>query len=311
MNIFFDILIFGFLVFDILIAIWFIKKKKPQLNRSKSFSFITLAFIAWGVIFYGSFIAPKRVSVDHQTINLSDSPKETITVAIISDLHVGPYKKEDYLQKVINKIIDQKPNLVFIAGDFVSDSIEEVGYLAPLKTLTQTIPTYAVLGNHDYDLSGADDEIDDELAQKIRTELNSLGVILMEDESRPLASGKLWITGSQEIWTNRNDLSSALKTRSNPELPSILLTHNPDIIEQLQPEDEVQLVIAGHTHGGQIRLPFLGPIGIIPNVLGQKYDQGFFDYNGVKLFITSGLGESGPRARLFNPPEIVMMEIGF
>ena len=84
--------------------------------------------------------------------------------------------------------------------------------------------------------------------------------------------------------------------------------HNPDAVSDFT-DEKVDLVLAAHTHGGQIRLPFLGPIGKIPTKLGQLYDKGFFDINGYKTFITSGLGTSGPRARLFNHPEVVILEV--
>jgi len=311
MNIFFDVIIFGFLFFDIPFVLWYIKKRKPNLPRKKALPLLALAFIAWGIIFYGSFIAPKQIIVQQESINLIQEPTDSLSIALLSDFHVGPYKDEAFLEKIVKITIEQKPDYVFLLGDYIYESIEDIEKLSPLQELTKTITTYGIMGNHDYHLSGSTDDIDDELAQAIRTKLTNLGVILMEDESRPIDPDKLWITGSQEIWTNRSDLTKALSNRANPEIPTILLVHNPDLIREVTEYTKVDLVISGHTHGGQIRLPLLGPIGPIPNALGQKYDQGFFDYNGTKLYITSGLGESGPRARLFNPPEVVMMEVEY
>ena len=71
----------------------------------------------------------------------------------------------------------------------------------------------------------------------------------------------------------------------------------------------VDLVLSGHTHGGEIRLPFIGPVGPMPTVLPREYDKGYKEYKGIPVFITSGVGSTGTRVRLFNPPEIVVLTI--
>lgn len=308
MNIFFDIIIFGFLLVDIPLIFWLISKQ-PKLSSVKKKSILGLAILAWGIIFYGSFIEPQKIVIQHESISFGES--NSIQVAILSDLHVGPYKSEAYIQKVVETVLQENPDYVFLLGDYVYGNLDEVQKLSPLKQLTEIIPTYGIMGNHDYDLAGAQDDIDDELGTIIRKELNNLGVILMEDESRPIDKDKLWITGLQEIWTNRSNLDRALSNRPPNDAATILLAHNPDIVQDITAEQNIDLVLSGHTHGGQIRLPLLGPIGPIPTELGQRYDQGFFDFATTKLFISSGLGESGPRARLFNPPEIVLLTIQY
>jgi predicted MPP superfamily phosphohydrolase len=92
-------------------------------------------------------------------------------------------------------------------------------------------------------------------------------------------------------------------------LPTILLTHIPDVILD-EPSTKADLIICGHTHGGQIRLPFIGPLHPIPDELGKAYDQGIFTLkNGSLLAITHGIGETMARARLFCPPEIMVLHI--
>ena len=93
-------------------------------------------------------------------------------------------------------------------------------------------------------------------------------------------------------------------------MPIILIAHNPDAILYSN-ADRADLVIAGHTHGGQIRLPWIGSIARIPTILGNDYDKGLFEYGDQQLFITSGVSETGPRARLFNPPVISVLTISF
>jgi predicted MPP superfamily phosphohydrolase len=88
----------------------------------------------------------------------------------------------------------------------------------------------------------------------------------------------------------------------------LLMSHSPDAI-LFDASRAADLLVAAHTHGGQIRLPFLGPAAFVPTVLSKKYSQGLFNLAGTETFITSGLGETGPRARFFNPPEIAVLEL--
>jgi predicted MPP superfamily phosphohydrolase len=89
--------------------------------------------------------------------------------------------------------------------------------------------------------------------------------------------------------------------------PQIVLSHTPDII--LKNIASADLILSGHTHGGQIRLPGIGAIPEIPTFLGRQYDEGLFNLGDQQLFITRGVGESGTRARLFCPPEISILTI--
>ena len=89
------------------------------------------------------------------------------------------------------------------------------------------------------------------------------------------------------------------------------MSHNPDAVLSEITVEKADLVLSGHTHGGQIRLPWLGSISGMPNILGREYDLGLFDYQGTNLLISAGLGETGPRARLFNPPEIILLNLWF
>ena len=101
---------------------------------------------------------------------------------------------------------------------------------------------------------------------------------------------------------------SILETRKE-DIPTITLIHNPSFQFSNYPTD-IDLALSGHTHGGQIRLPVVGPIGLIDNLLQKKYYQGLHTLDsGTKMLVTSGVGETGTRARLFNPPEIMLLTI--
>ncbi|MEK7529166.1 MAG: metallophosphoesterase [Patescibacteria group bacterium] len=313
----YDIVIFGFLTLDIAAIIAFV----IQFARygMKLFTPIpTLVFlfllISGAVIFYGSFIAPHRLTVTEQEIFLKNSDKNELEkpmrLALISDIHVGPYKNAKFVEKVVNKINTLKPDIIVIAGDSVFGDDFDITQLSPLKNLSAPMGVFGVLGNHDYEdgFNGSvrDGILDDSSgrAGKVAAGLGSLGVRVLINESAVIG-GNIVIGGVDEVWTNRADVTKTFaNSPTETGIMRILIAHNPDIILASDfMSAKIDLVLAGHTHGGQIRLPLWGSIPRLPTRLGRKYDQGLFD----KLFITRGVGETGPRARLFATPEIALL----
>jgi predicted MPP superfamily phosphohydrolase len=310
MNTIFDIIIFGFLLLDVPLIIWIITKRKEKLPHWFTKVFLAGMITAWLVIFYGSFIEPRRIVVHSETIQLSDETEKTARFALLSDIHVGPYKGESFVENAVEKLLEQDPEFVLIAGDFIFKNADKIDELNPLEQLSSEIPTYAVLGNHDYDLYSEEAPVDSKLGNQVRVKLTQLGIKVLMNEGIILRDQNIWLAGTDDLWTKASRLENALESRTT-QSTTILLSHNPDILRRLPADPQIDLIVSGHTHGGQIRLPYLGPIGKIPTQLGQDFDQGLFDLGHTKLFITSGLGESGPRARLFNPPEIVMVELQY
>ena len=186
--------------------------------------------------------------------------------------------------------------------------------LAALADLHPRYGTFAVLGNHEYScrnsetvygfLGGAGSDY----SLPVRRALERTGAIVLENTWQEIAidTGLLFIGGVDDSCSRREDIVAAM-----PEVlkksPLILIAHNPDIIlEGLARRPH--LIVAGHTHAGQIRLPFIGPIAPSPTQLGWDYDQGIFPVDAnTTLAITRGVGESSPRARLFAPPEILLI----
>ena len=117
----------------------------------------------------------------------------------------------------------------------------------------------------------------------------------------------IYLGGTKEYASRGENVALAFKDASRNE-PKILLTHNPDVIYAAM-KSGVDLVLSAHTHGGQVRLPLYGPVISPPTELGRYFDKGFFRFGNTQLFITSGIAETGARARLFNPPEIVILNL--
>lgn len=330
MSFFFDLIIIGFLLFSFLLftSIFLDRRQKKFWEYRHPFwrsAILVSLALAWLTVFYGSFIEPERIVIKRQSIDLSANDREPIQIAFVSDIHIGPYLKTFFLKRLVKKIENLSPDLVLIGGDIIYAQANQVKYLSPLKRLAGGFPVFAVLGDHDYKVKkrGGETIIDEAAAKKVEEALWENNIQVLKNEALPLEKNQIWLLGIDDIKARRANPEKALDTiavlkealilspanRSNANhWFKVALTHNPDLM-LYERSSEFDLVLAGNTHGGQIRLPLIGPLGIIPDYLGQKYDQGLFDFNGTKLFITSGVGSSGPRSRLFNPPEIALLTI--
>lgn len=291
-----------------------------KIERFKDFSrfsilyslILMLAGIIFGVVLYGSFIAPRKIKVIYHSIDVPrihfDQP---LRIAVISDLHLGPYKKTSFAKKVVQQVDELHPDLVLLAGDFISANADEMGYGSPLQILADKYMTYAVLGNHDSGLFSSPEDFVFEPAKRAAM-LDWLAkyhikALLNEAQYISVQGKNFWLAGVEDFDARRDNEALAKSQVTTKDL-TILLAHNPDVVYGAE-KVGFDLVVAGHTHGGQVRLPWYGPMGRIPTRLGQHFDRGEFDFGPTKLFITSGIGESGARARLFNPPEIVILRV--
>jgi predicted MPP superfamily phosphohydrolase len=200
----------------------------------------------------------------------------------------------------VKKTNAERPDIIFLLGDYILGAEGDVHDLDSFKNLSAPLGIHAILGNHDYD---------NEREVEVQRELESLGIRVLKNENEKidLSDGQsFYLAGASDMWHDA-DLKETFRGLSTTDTV-IFLSHNPDAVL----ESEIQLadlMLSGHTHGGQIRLPFFGAVSRIPTELGQRYDEGWFEKNGVDFFVTSGVGEMGPRARLFNPPEVVILEL--
>jgi uncharacterized protein len=257
--------------------------------------------VGWVAIFYGSFIEPRTLTVDEQHIQIADDPTDEIRVVVMGDIHTGPYRTERWAAEVTEKIMQQNPEMIVLPGDFIFSDPRQAEMLEPLSRLYAPLGVYAVTGNHDYEADGIVQVID---------ALEGFGIEVLENEVERIQVGdrELVLAGVSDLWYE-GDVHSTLADVSDEE-SVILLSHNPDAV-LFSHSDRADLVVSGHTHGGQIRLPWIGSLAPLPTMLGNEYDKGLFDYKDGQLFITAGVGETGPRARLFNPPEINVLTISF
>ncbi len=271
-----------------------------------------MSLLVFFVVFYGSFIEPQFITVTRETIPLPTP--EPLRIAVISDLHVGPYKGARYLHRVVARINALRPDVVLLAGDLVLTgevTADTLIALEPLAVLAPLIGTYAIMGNHDHGIYRSIGPLRPtrDHSDAVAERLSSMNITVLRNTSVTLGSGDnvFAVAGIEDALSGDADIVETF-AGIPPGIPTILLSHNPDVI--LDPAAlQADLIVSGHTHGGQIRLPWYGALASLPTHLGKAFDQGMFRLgSGAVLAITRGIGESGPRARLFAPPEILLIE---
>ncbi len=256
------------------------------------------SFIVFIVI--GMVIQSYRYTINDHTFIFPNLPSvfEGTSILFISDIH-----KRRVSKRILNKIRDNYSiDFVFIGGDLVEKGVELEQVKKNINLLTALAPTYFVWGNHDlkYDVA--------QLTSVLITEgvqiLDNQAVILKSEQSQ-----RLWLIGVGDICTKKDQLDLALRDTYRDGGFRILLAHVPTITKKIKPKHRIALVLSGHTHGGQISLPWIGPITGAVGQLFPKQVVGYYDHNYTKLFISSGYGTSHFPLRLFTTPEVVVFNL--
>jgi uncharacterized protein len=285
-------------------------------DRSRWLTSLLLLLAGLAVIIpvaYGMFWFPNQLVVREQTIDLEDYEGEPFTAILMADFHVGKYNNSYRLNAAVKKAFDIDAKYVFILGDMVNSTDEYFDDLGILEQLADKKWVYAIYGNHDYDPLPEKSERT-ELVDGLSEKLASVGVAVLDNSAiwtGETPENTIIIGGIRDIWAG--DQKTDFTKYINEEDTFILLSHNPDAVlltsEGTLEKEKVDLVISGHTHGGESRLPLIGPLSPLPTELPDSYDQGLHTYNDIPMYITSGIGSIGTRMRLFNPPEIVVLTI--
>jgi predicted MPP superfamily phosphohydrolase len=265
-----------------------------------------IAIIFWslisGVLLYGFVIEPMRLVVRKTAITLPAWPVEfsDLRVTAFSDLHVGPpHITLARLRHIVEEANDTEADLILMPGDFVETALgwrmaEPEAIAAELKRLRARAGVFAVLGNHDwwYD------------SPRVRKAFEKEGIRVLDNQAVKIEhQGKtFWLAGFADAWAGRPNIEATLKQITD-DAPVIAFTHNPEIFPRIPAR--VALTIAGHTHGGQIWLPFIGR----PVISDWPYPIGHMIEDGRHLFVTPGIGTSICPVRFGVPPEISLLTI--
>ncbi len=226
-------------------------------------------------------------------------PFRGATVALLADVHHGPYVPLAYIRHVVGMTNALEPDLVLLAGDYTDHSPADIGPgIAELGKLQARIGRFAVRGNHDNHASAILSRA--ALAEARLPDLNNTGIWLERRGAR------LRIGGVGDVWTDEQDLGAALGDATLDDAV-LLLSHNPDFVESIR-DRRVGLVLSGHTHGGQVIVPGVGA-PIVPSRYGQKYVYGLVQGPTARVFVTRGVGTVSPPVRFLCRPEIVLITL--
>lgn len=235
------------------------------------------------------------ITLNKYTIPIADLPPEFdgFTLLHLSDLHNKVFGKKQ--KDLLALIARQDYDVMVITGDLINRQRPDTQPVFDLLTEIRK-PVYFVPGNHEWETEAF-----------IREQIFSAPVVLMQNKAEMLARGKahLWIAGVDDQNSHRASLGKALQEVDGA--PVILLAHEPNIFDAIV--DDVDLVLAGHTHGGQVRLPFIGALLAPDQGFFPKYDKGLYTSGPRTMLISSGLGESLLPLRFLNPPEILLITL--
>jgi predicted MPP superfamily phosphohydrolase len=202
-----------------------------------------------------------------------------------------------YIKQVVEMANAFEPDIILLGGDyphrgaqFIAPCIEE------LSDLRAPLGVYGILGNHDHYDAGQ---------PFVTAALKDAGIRELTNRGTWVEAkgGRFWLCGVDDFWRGTQNLPDALAGTTTSD-PVILLSHNPDYVEEIH-DPRVGLVLSGHTHGGQVDIPFIGA-PIVPSLYGQKYTHGLVQGPTTKVFVTRGIGTITPPVRFLCRPEIVV-----
>ena len=284
--------------------------RRHFMRQAASYSMVAGAGLLSG---YGVYVEPIRPRIRRLDLKLRALPRELDGARLIhlSDPHLGPFNSRRYLASVMARCSELDAHVLLLTGDYVHGSGE---FFEPVARLMAQVKTrhgaLAVLGNHDHWEDPA----------RCRRALISQGIQVIENERLFLssagltvqapASGGLCLAGVGDLWEGRHNLDDCFGG-VDPEIPRILLTHNPDYAENptaRQGQHRVDLMLAGHTHGGQVRVPGVRSL-VIPSFYGSKYARGWVQGPAFPVFVTTGVGVTILPVRVMVRPEVVLFTL--
>lgn len=264
------------------------------------FLLLLIVYIYWGT---------HALEVNHVNIANERIPAvfNGYKIVQLSDLH-----NKDFGPDLIRKVAEQRPNLIAVTGDLIdSNSQDYATALTAMEGLLEIAPVYYVTGNHEASNFKLSDELD--------VELDSLGVKLMDNRLENLEKdgATIQIVGLEDPNFINSALSfedkyarlqRVLNKMATDEFYQILLSHRPEAMDSYTAE-AIDLVLSGHAHGGQIRLPIIGAVFAPGQGFFPKYSNGLYSQSETTMLVNRGLGNSGIPFRFMNRPEIVVVTL--
>lgn len=280
------------------------KKEKARIKLRKLLWFFVLLFIL--TLVYAFTIEPYRLQVHEHVVTTTKNITENyngLKIVHFSDLHYGSTIKEEELKKVINKINEQKPDIVVFTGDLVERKYQltqdEIKLLSSeFKRIEANLGKYSVIGNHD-ETNAHFEEImtnGDFIFLK-----NDYDLIYNQDNSPIL------IYGVDDLTIGKPDMSKLNDEKIVDVNYRIILTHEPDYVYEFIYKYDSDLILAGHSHNGQVKLPLIRPL-TLPDGCKKLYSP-HYNINGKDIYISNGIGTSTLKIRFNSVPSINVYRI--
>jgi len=268
---------------------------------------------ALGLALYSGEIARHWIDVTYHDVALPGLHHafESMRIVQLSDIHLDDFTEPFFLRHVVTVVNQLRPDAIFLTGDFVSEGIGSKNYAVQAGWLCAEIldqlecrNRFAVMGNHDVAVGERD----------VMAALRANGTTVLRNECMAIerGGGRFWLAGLDDpVWGDPDpERAIPAAIRNVPDEPVVLLCHAPDFADTLLQRPSGQaagLMLSGHTHGGQVRLPFVGALELPP--MGRKYVEGLFHLGRMQLYVNRGIGTIGVPFRLNCPPEITVLTL--
>ncbi|PGZ08446.1 metallophosphoesterase [Bacillus cereus] len=283
-------------------------KKEQKISTSKIFiiSCISIVMISISMYYYATEIERKLVTVTWDEIEAATIPKEFNNKRILqfSDVHLGPEFSLKQLDNLVEKMNELRPDIVVFTGDLIdkfgSYNAEREEAKGILQKIHAPLGKYAVFGNHDRGGGGS-------LFYKKYMEEAGFSVLVNEVQKIKVDNGNyITISGLDDFLLGKPQIDSTLKNLKQKDF-NMLLVHEPDVVDKVG-RYPVDFQMSGHSHGGQVQIPFVGPL--ITTKLAEKYVEGMYELEGkgkpLYLYVNRGIGTTRMPVRFWSVPELAV-----
>ena len=279
------------------------QEPRKEVTRRKFLKWLTAGgVVGFGGIAFDAFaIEPHGFKVTKHTISLPRLPQDWdgLTIAHITDTHIGRLSSLEDARQIVDMTNQLHPDLIVITGDIVSRSDSISPALSEvLRDLRAPMGKFAVLGNHEYWTD----------SPKIIETFEAAGIKFLTNDNHIFTRNAkaLVLGGVDDLMEGKPDVLRAF-SGIDKNVPRILLCHNPDYAEDMPAKSNVDLMLCGHTHGGQVKIPLIGP-PLVP-ITHKKYSEGLVDGPHCPVFVSRGLGMVEIPVRFNCPPEIPLITL--
>ena len=279
--------------------------RSPAIFSRRTFAAGFVA-VTGGLALYSNEVGRHEIDVTERTFYIANLPPafEGFRILQFSDIHLEEFMEDFFLRRVVERVNALNADLVLVTGDFISRgpmpvdlSFAAAGRCAALLSKLTCKERFGILGNHDAMVG----------PKLIRNHMETNGLPLLVNEWVKIerAGQHIILGGIDDFSHGRPNLAQAVP--DNPDAPVILMAHEPDYFNKVLAHERgqfVSLMLSGHTHGGQVRIPGMRPLFLPP--LGKLYVEGHFQSGGTQLYVNRGIGTVGAPFRFNCPPEITV-----